>query len=392
MTAECRTPRAATMALALMLCLPGAAWTETAAATEQPDPASELPLVTLATAERTQIEARVPVSGSLVARRQVQVHANVAGYEIIKISAEIGDRVQTGDVLAQLSDEGLSARLAQADAEYRRSEAAVRQAESQIDNAVALLTEAASALERTRSLRQSGNASQAVMDQAIAAEATAQAASAVASNGLGVAQAALAQADAARRLARLDLRYAQIVAPVDGVIVARNAELGAISITGGDPLFALIDGGEIELAGDIIETALSQLKPGDPAEIEIAGLGRVTGSLRLLPGSVDPLSRLGLARVSLAGDPRLRVGLFAQGWIVTEAREALTVPLTAVLADAKGERVQVVRDGRVETRAVRAGLVWKDRREILEGLEPGEQVIARAGAFFADGDSLRVAP
>ena len=59
----------------------------------------------------------------------------------------------------------------------------------------------------------------------------------------------------------------------------------------------------------------------------------------------------------------------------------LTVPLTAILADAKGERVQVVRNGVVETRPVRGGLIWQGRREVLEGLKPGEQVVARAGAL-----------
>ena len=75
-----------------------------------------------------------------------------------------------------------------------------------------------------------------------------------------------------------------------------------------------------------------------------------------------------------------------------EVDAALTVPLSAVLADERGERVQVVRNGVVETRPVRAGLVWQDRREILEGLEAGEQVIARAGAFFRTGDPVRAAP
>ena len=170
MTAACRITRAATLALALMFSLPGAAPAETAGAVE---PSLELPLVTLAPAELSQIEARVPISGSLVARRQVQIHANVTGHEIKGIVADVGDRVKMGDVLAWLSDDVLSAQFAQATAEYQRAEAAVRQAESQIDSAVATLTEAASALERTRSLRKSGNASQAVLDQAVAAEASA---------------------------------------------------------------------------------------------------------------------------------------------------------------------------------------------------------------------------
>ena len=68
------------------------------------------------------------------------------------------------------------------------------------------------------------------------------------------------------------------------------------------------------------------------------------------------------------------------------------MPASAVLADATGERVQVVKDGRIETREVRSGLIWQGRREILEGVASGETVVARAGAFFRSGDQVRAAP
>ena len=352
----------------------------------------EAPVVSLAPVARSIIEARVPVTGSLVARDPVQVHANVAGYEIRELRAEVGDRVKAGDVLARLDDAALSAQLAQADAEHARATAAERQAESQIASAEAALTEAAAILQRTRSLRESGSASQAVLDQAIATEASAAAALASAREGLGVARAAVAQARAAQRIAALNLGHARITAPVDGIVVARNAEIGALSGSAGEPMFQLVARGEIELAADVIETALGQVKPGDPAEIRVSGLGDVAGRVRLVPARVDPATRLGQARIALDPAPGLRLGLFASGWIVTDRREALTVPLSAVLADERGERVQVVRNGVVETRPVRAGLVWQDRREILEGLEAGEQVIARAGAFFRTGDPVRAAP
>ena len=357
-----------------------------AAATRQ-----EAPVVTLAAAERGMIEARVPVTGSLVARDPVQVHSNVSGHEIRDIRAEVGDSVKAGDVLAVLSEDTLAAQLAQAEAEYQRAIAGVSQAESQIASAEATLTQAATALERTRALRQGGNASQAVLDQAVATEASARAASASARDGLGVARAAVALADAARRIARLNLGYARIVAPVDGVIVGRSAERGAISGSGGAALFTMIAGGEIELAADVIETALGQIKPGDPAQISVAGLGLVSGRVRLVPAAVDPVTRLGPARIALEPDPRLRIGLFASGWVITERREAVTVPASAVLADGGSERVQVVQDGKVQSRKVRAGLLWQDRREILEGIAAGEQVITRAGAFFRDGDVVRAA-
>ncbi|KGJ06486.1 RND family efflux transporter, MFP subunit [Paracoccus halophilus] len=383
-----RLMRGAFAILGLVVVSHGAALAEPADAVERTD----LPIVTLATASQTEIVARVPVSGSLVARREVQVHANVSGYEVTEIRAEIGDRVKAGDLLARLSDAELTVQLAQAEAEYQSGEASVRQAESQIANAEALLTEAVAALGRTRSLRSSGNASQAVLDQAIASEASARALSEAASNGLGVARAALARAEAARRLAQLNLDYTRIVAPVDGLIIGRSAERGTLSGTGGEPLFTLVAGGEIELAADVIETALNQLRPGDPAEIQVAGLGLVTGSLRLIPAAVDPVTRLGIARVSLQPEPGLRVGLFASGWIITDRREAVTVPSSAVLSDGTKELVQVVSDGLVEAREVRAGLIWQGRREILQGLRPGEKVIARAGAFFSSGDRVRETP
>ncbi|WGR62873.1 efflux RND transporter periplasmic adaptor subunit (plasmid) [Paracoccus ferrooxidans] len=388
MTATCRITGIAMLALALSLGPAAPVMAETAGAVEQ----SELPVVTLATAQQDWIEARVPVSGSLVARQEVQVHALVSGHEITSIEAEVGDRVEAGQVLARLSEDVLSAQLAQAEAEYQRAEAGVSQAESQIASTQASLTQAVSALERTRSLRQSGNASQAVLDQAVATEASARAAAASASDGLGVARAAVAQADAARRIARLNLDHARITAPVGGLVVARTARLGAIPGGGGEPLFTLIAGGEVELEADVIETALSQLKPGDAAEIEVAGLGHVEGKLRLAPAAVDPVTRLGPARIALDPDPRLRTGLFASGWIITDRRQAVTVPASAVLADASGERVQVVKDGRIETREVRSGLIWQGRREILEGVASGETVVARAGAFFRSGDQVRAAP
>ncbi|MFT4013405.1 MAG: efflux RND transporter periplasmic adaptor subunit [Paracoccus sp. (in: a-proteobacteria)] len=378
---------AAAVLVAGMALLPWAAVAEESAAA-----APVVPTVTVAPVLRHEVRARVPISGSLVARVPVQVHANVQGHEIREIRAEAGARVKAGDVLALLADDSLKAQLAQAEAEQQRAEAGIRQAESQIVSADAALTQAAAALARTRALRQGGNASQAVLDQAVATEASARAAAASASDGLRVARAALTQAQAARRIAELNLGYARITAPVDGIVTARNAQIGAISGTGADPLFTMIGGGEVELAADVIETALDQLKPEDPAEIEVAGIGTVAGRLRLVPAAVDPATRLGQARITLDSDPRLRPGLFARGWITTDRHEALTVPAGAVLADAEGARVQVVRDGKIQTRPVQAGLLWQDRREILEGLDEGETVLARAGAFFGNGDAVRPVP
>lgn len=372
-------------ALLLMLAL-GPAF----AADEAPPPVQqEAPSVTVEPARIAEVQDRVAVSGSLVAREEVLIFPKVTGYAITDLFVDVGDQVKQGQELARLQDDTLSALYVQAEAEHTRAAAAAKQAESQIGSADATLTEATAALERARRLRQSGNNSQAALDQAVTAEASARAAAEAARDGLSVARASMAQSDAAQRIAKLNLDYSRILAPVDGVVVARNANIGELSGSSTDPMFTIIAKGEIELAAEAIETAIARLKIGAPVEVQVSGFGPTTGEIRILPGQVDPVTRLGTLRVSLEGDESLRAGLFASGWIVVARKDALTVPVTAILADDQGDHVQVVKDDTVETRPIKAGLIWNGRREVTEGLTEGEVVLARAGAFFRTGDRVR---
>lgn len=345
---------------------------------------------TVADAAVTEVLSQVPVVGTLVAREEVQVYPQVTGFEIREILVEAGDHVRQGQVLARLASETLAAQLAQADAEQQRAEAAVGQARSQIASTAATLTQVSAALERASKLQRSGSTTQAALDQAIAADAAARAASASAANGLAVAQAQLAQAAAAREIARLNLARAEVKAPLDGSVLTRDAQLGAIAGGGATPMFTLIAGGEIELAAETIETALPQIEAGNPVIASIAGIGEVPGKVRLIPSRVDPLTRLGVLRISLQDDAgRFRPGLSASALITTQRHRAVTVPATAVLSDGRDSSVLVVRDNRIETRTVDAGLIWQGQREIRAGLAAGETVVARAGAFFRHGDPVR---
>ncbi|TBN38010.1 efflux RND transporter periplasmic adaptor subunit [Paracoccus subflavus] len=374
-----------------VLVLPLSALANEAAIAATPSGPS-LPSVTVEPASQSEVQARVPVSGSVVARQEVQVFPRVAGYEIVEILVEAGDSVAQGQVLARLATDTLTVQLEQARAEYQRAEASVRQAQSTIDSAEALLTQARTTLERVQRLRTGGTAPQSTLDDAVATEANARAQAASAADGLAVARAALAQAEAAQRIAQMNLDRAEIAAPVAGVVVERRAELGALAGSGGDPLFTLLADGAVEVSAEVIETALPALKVGDPAEITVAGAGTVAGRVRLVPPSVDPVTRLGVMRIALDRAEGIRIGQFASGWVITDRRHAVTVPAGAVLADDAGERVQVVRNGTVESRPVRTGVLWNGQREIVDGVIAGEQVIARSGAFFRTGDQVRPVP
>ncbi|MFD1882983.1 efflux RND transporter periplasmic adaptor subunit [Paracoccus pacificus] len=347
-----------------------------------------IPAVTVATARMAQIENRIPTSGTLVPRQEVQVYPQVSGFEVIEILVEAGDKVSAGQPLARLNDLTSKAQLAQAEAEFLRAKAGISQANSQVISTKAAAVEAASKLERAQRLQRSGNGTQASLDQAVSADALARASAASAEDGVAVAEAALAQAEAAREIAQINLDRTVIKAPVAGLVETRTTRLGAIAGSGGEPFFTIIANSQIEVAAEVIETALGALAPGDAALMRVAGVGEIAGKLRLVPATVSATTRLGIARVTLDDDPRLRTGLFASGWIVTDRRQAITVPASAVLEGANASVVQVVKDGVIETRPVKAGILWQDQREIVTGLNAGETVVARAGAFFSSGDRI----
>ena len=236
------------------------------------------------------------------------------------------------------------------------------------------------------------NATSSWTGQAVANSQTADAAVASAEDGLEVAKAQVLQAQAQLDIAQLDLDYATIKAPTAGIISARNAQVGAIASSSADPLFRMIQDGVIEVNADVIETELAQISVGDPAELDIPGAGIVQGAVRLVAPTVDATNRLGVVRVSLEGSNVLRTGLFAGGWIVTERHEGLTVPTTAILTDAKGDYLLEVQDNTLIRRGVTAGLIWNDIREVISGLDDGAVVVARASAFFSDGDKVNPVP
>mgnify|MGYP002632501051 CR=1 FL=1 len=345
------------------------------------------PSVTVSPVTRADVIAQVPISGTLVARDEVLVYPNTAGFTIQKLYFDIGDTVKAGDILAELNAQTLTAQLASAEAELTRAKANVRQAQSQINSAMAALTQAKTVLERAQRLLSSGTGTQADLDQATTSEQSAQASVEAAQDGLAVAQAAQQISEAQLDIAKLNLSYATITAPVDGLISTRNGQVGAIASTGGEPIFKLIERGIIEVEAEVVETAISDISTGDRVALTVAGIGPVKGNVRLVSPTVDPVTRLGQLRISMGNTDRLRAGLFASGWVITEERNALTVPSTAVLNDSLGTYVlSVDAQGKVTRKEVVAGIIWQDRREIIGGVTLDETVIARAAAFFSEGD------
>jgi HlyD family secretion protein len=369
----------------------GVSATAQAAPTAQ-STALAVPAVSVVPAARRELVDTLTVSGTLVARDEILLAAQVEGLRITELLVDEGDVVQPGQVLARLARDTIDAQIAQSDAAIAKAEAGIAQARSQITQAEATATEARAALARTEALKKSGNATQEILDQRTALALSAEGRLAAARDGLGLAQADRQQAQAQRRELNIKLERTEIRTPVGGIVSRRTARVGANTALGGDPLFRIIANGEIELEADILEMHLSKVPAGAPVSVVTAAGKTVTGKVRLLPAEVDRATRVGRVRISLPRDRDLRVGAFARAEVEVARHDAIAVPNSAVVFTPEGATVQVVRDGRVEVVAVKTGITAAGQVEILSGLAEDAPVVARAAGFLRQGDAVRVLP
>ena len=331
----------------------------------------------------------VAVSGSLVPREEILVAPEVEGFRVLELKVDVGDRVKKGDVLAILVQESLDAQLAQNDASLARADAAISKAKSQIAEAEAHVTEADASFDRAKPLKSSGYLSASTYDQRESAAKSSQAQLVAARDGLKLAEAEKAQVEAQRRELQWRRDNTQVTAPADGLVSRRTARIGGMASGVAEPLFRIVLRGEVELDAEVIETELAKMSAEQKAKINVAGIGDATGTVRLVTPEVDKTTRLGRVRIFLGDDPKLRIGSFARGTVDTAHAHGLSLPSSAVVFDAEGTFVQVVRDGHVARRNIETGLICDGRVEVRQGLAAGDIVVAKAGTFLRDGDAVR---
>ena len=346
--------------------------------------------VTVARVAPADFTETVLATGSLVAREEILVGPEVEGLRVTEVLADEGQRVKKGDVLAKLVADTLEAQVAQNDAGLARATAAIAQAKSSIVQAEARLVESRNAYERAKPLRTAGHMAESAFDQREQAARTAEAQLLASQDGLKVAEADKAQVEAQRRELMWRRGRTEVVAPADGIISRRIARVGGFAAGSAEPMFRIVAKGEVELDAEVVETRLAGVKEGQDARVEVTGLGTIAGKVRLVSPEVDKSTRLGRVRIYLGDNPGLRVGAFARGTIETAKGAGLAVPASAVLYSPDGSAlVQVVREGRVETRRIKTGLAAASLIEVKEGLSEGDLVVARSGTFLRDGDAVR---
>lgn len=349
-----------------------------------------VPTVSVVKAGRQALSQKVIVTGTLVAREQVLVTPGVEGLKIESIHFDAGDRVEEGAVLARLAVDTVDVLLAQNASQLASTDAQIAQARAQISSAEALVTQTGQAFQRAQALVGTNAMAKDAFDQRQLAADQAKA-------QLQVAREALAAAEAGRKLveaqrAEMELRRSktEIRAPRAGLVLSRNAVVGQIAASAGNPLFVIAEKGDIELDAAVTETLLPELKVGQPVTVRPSGSDvGVAGVVRLVQPEINAATRLGKARIALPDGSGLHVGSFARGIVEVARSEGLVLPVTAVADGPEGMSVQVVKDGVVDTRAVETGLSDAGLVEVTAGVAEGELVVSKAGTFLRSGDRVK---
>jgi len=358
-----------------------------AEAVPEPPPVQLLPAISVVEVVETMLRDRVIATGMIRPAETVLVQPQIEGQATEELFADVGDRVEAGQVLARLSESALTLQRSQLVASLASAEAGVAQARAQVAEAEAVLNETARARDRARTLRSQGNVAQSALDDAESQTAIAEARLNAARQGLLSAEAQIGLIHAQIADVDLGISRTEVRAPVSGIVSERNARIGAIASSGGGTaMFTLIRGGALELYADVAEGDLLRLAPGQPATVRIAGLASpMTGHIRLVEPSIDSATRLGRARIALDDPETVREGMFGEAEIIVAERVAPAVPVTAVGSDGSVLRVD---DGVVQRVGVTSGIRDGALMEIREGLGAGDLLVARAGAFVRDGDRI----
>jgi multidrug efflux pump subunit AcrA (membrane-fusion protein) len=174
-------------------------------------------------------------------------------------------------------------------------------------------------------------------------------------------------------------------APAAGLVIQVNTIAGAPASPQAGPMFRIAVNGEVDLDAEVPAVHMMKLSPGATARISRDNGPDLVGRVREVLPQIDRNTQLGHVRITLSGNPEIRVGLFAQASINAKQSCGVAIPRTAI----DHLTVQVVKGNTVETRKVKVGLVSDTSTEILEGLEVGETVVADAGSSLHDGDQIK---
>lgn len=285
------------------------------------------------------------VVGTVRARLYATLEAKLSG-RIAKLPVVLGQRVKAGELVARLDAAEINAHLEQADASLEHAEQDWKRVSTLFEQQAVTRAELEAAHARYR-----------------------------------VAKGAVAEAKAM-------MSYADVVAPFDGVMAKKWADVGDLAAPG-KPLVSIQDPTDLQLEADVPEAIASHVRCHDHLGVRVDGVsGELNAAVGELSPVADSVSRTFRVKLNLTAPPGLKPGQFARLLVPVGESASLHVPMSAVVQRGQLEIVFVIEKRHSQFRLVRTGKRTRDELEILSGLNAGDLIVVEGADHLTDGQPV----
>lgn len=303
--------------------------------------------VQVQTATRKSHAATEEVVGTVRAKLHATLEAKVSG-RINKLPVIMGQRVKAGELVARVDAAEIKARLEQAEASQEQAERDWKRVSALF--AKQAVTRAEYDAAQSRNLVAKGTAEE----------------------------------------ARAMMRYAEILAPFDGVVTKKWAEVGDLAAPG-KPIISMEDPSALQLEADVPQAIASSIQRKSHLVVRVDGLsGELTGTVSEIAPAADSVSRTVRVKVDIPAQPGLSSGQFARLSVSVGENNALRVPVSAVVERGQLEIVFVVADQHAQLHLVKTGKRIGKEIEILSGLNAGDVVVIEGASELTEGQLVEV--
>jgi len=324
-----------------------------------PEPVS----VTTATVEATSVTEQSRYSGTLRGTRRVPLSTKMMG-TVTQLDVEEGDRVETGEVLIRVRSQNVQAQK--------------RQVQARLQEATAALANAKTNFERIQALYEKDSATEKELDDARTGY-----------------ERAKARVEALKgQLDEIEdrLTYATVTSPIDGYVVEKRSEEGALAAPG-RPLLVVETMDDMKAVVQVPAADINRFSVKDSVTVEVGAAvdRRRTGVVTQVNPAGNYASRQFSVQVRLSRDntSTLKSGMYAQVLLPTDDATAVTVPEDALVRRGQLTGLYTVQGGEVLLRWVRVGKHYGDRVEVLSGLAEGETYVTDGTQRLLDGQPVR---
>lgn len=305
--------------------------------------------VEVAKASTRSISASYAGTAPLEARAEAQVVAKTSGIAL-QVYADIGQQVSAGQPLVRIDRDRATLQVAQADADVRKLEANYQRSAQLLEQKM------------------------------------------VSVNDVDQLRYNLENARAQLRMAKLELSYGTVTAPISGVVAARNIKQGNL-VQINTPIFSIVDVSRLEATLNVPEREIATLKAGQAVQLSVDALPGKTfdGRIDRVAPVVD--SGSGTFRVICAfdGGGLLQPGMFARIRINYDQRaDALVIPRTALLEDGGTPAVFSVKAGKAVRSELKLGYVDGEWVEVRGGLRLGDPVVVAGKSALREGSAVQL--